>query len=110
MGEGTIAKTNATVAGLEAEVVNQEGILAKAEQDRADKDDQIRTLKDEISHQGEMITLASLWKLPRIRTGRRARVARLCPLTSRDSWMILCPPCTRQSLSSFVAWCPTLTR
>merc|ERR1712066_1138118 len=32
------------------------GILAKAEQDRADKDDQIRTLKDEISHQGEMIT------------------------------------------------------
>merc|ERR1712033_60186 len=54
--EGTIAKTNATVAGLEAEVVNQEGILAKAEQDRADKDDQIRTLKDEISHQGEMIT------------------------------------------------------
>merc|ERR1711970_520581 len=54
--EGTIAKTNATVAGLEAEVVNQEGILAKAEQDRADKDDQIRTLKDEISHRGEMIT------------------------------------------------------
>merc|ERR1719414_2602143 len=54
--EGTIAKTNATVAGLEAEVVNQEGILANAEQDRADKDDQIRTLKDEISHQGEMIT------------------------------------------------------
>merc|ERR1712002_1439076 len=33
-----------------------DGILAKAEQDRADKDDQIRTLKDEISHQGEMIT------------------------------------------------------
>merc|ERR1719233_1348050 len=54
--EGTIAKTNATVAGLEAEVVNQEGILAKAEQDRADKDDQIRTLKDEIAHQGDMIT------------------------------------------------------
>merc|ERR1719347_15148 len=54
--EGTIAKTNATVAGLEAEVVNQEEILAKAEQDRADKDDQIRTLKDEISHQAEMIT------------------------------------------------------
>merc|ERR1712002_337346 len=54
--EGTIAKTNATVAGLEAEVGTQEGILAKAEQDRADKDDQIRTLKDEITHQGEMIT------------------------------------------------------
>merc|ERR1712240_253163 len=54
--EGTIAKTNATVAGLESGGVNQEGILAKAEQDRADKDDQIRTLKDEISHQGDMIT------------------------------------------------------
>merc|ERR1719147_447940 len=54
--EGTIAKTNATVAGLESEVGVQEGKLAKAEQDRADKDDQIRTLKEEISHQGEMIT------------------------------------------------------
>merc|ERR1712130_33905 len=32
------------------------GVLAKAEQDRADKDDQIRTLKDEIAHQGDMIT------------------------------------------------------
>merc|ERR1711962_855003 len=40
----------------ESEVGVQEGILAKAEQDRADKDDQIRTLKHEISHQGEMIT------------------------------------------------------
>merc|ERR1712083_973430 len=29
----------------------QEGVLASAEQDRADKDGQIRTLKDEISHQ-----------------------------------------------------------
>merc|ERR1712055_115700 len=54
--EGTMAKTNATVAQLQGEVVTQEGVLAKAEQDRADKDDQIRTLKDEISHQGEMIT------------------------------------------------------
>merc|ERR1712041_6055 len=54
--EGTIAKTNATVAGLESEVGVHEGKLAKAEQDRADKDDQIRTLKDEISHQAEMIT------------------------------------------------------
>merc|ERR1719370_2122862 len=48
--EGTMAKTNATVAQLQGEVVTQEGVLAKAEQDRADKDDQIRTLK------GEMIT------------------------------------------------------
>merc|ERR1712110_587411 len=29
--------------------------LSKAEQDRADKDDQIRTLKDEIAHQSDMI-------------------------------------------------------
>merc|ERR1711953_903635 len=50
------AKTNATVAQLESEVAVQEGHLSKAEQDRADKDDQIRTLKDEIAHQGDMIT------------------------------------------------------
>merc|ERR1712088_1253104 len=51
-----MAKTNATVAQLESEVAVQEGHLSKAEQDRADKDDQIRTLKDEIAHQGDMIT------------------------------------------------------
>merc|ERR1712112_373598 len=49
---GTMAKTNATVAALEADVGTAEGTLAAAEQDRADKDDQIRTLKDEIAHQG----------------------------------------------------------
>merc|ERR1712158_41981 len=54
--EGTMAKTNAMVAQLESEVAVQEGHLSKAEQDRADKDDQIRTLKDEIAHQGDMIT------------------------------------------------------
>merc|ERR1719221_2574678 len=54
--EATMAKTNATVMQLEGEVATQEGVLAKAEQDRADKDDQIRTLKDEIAHQGDMIT------------------------------------------------------
>merc|ERR1719412_2490831 len=54
--EGTMAKTNATVAQLEGEVAVQEGHLSKAEQDRADKDDQIRPLKDEIAHQGDMIT------------------------------------------------------
>merc|ERR1712203_59782 len=54
--EGTMAKTNATVAQLGSEVAVQEGHLSKAEQDRADKDDQIRTLKDEIAHQGDMIT------------------------------------------------------
>merc|ERR1712209_111359 len=57
--EGTMGKTNATVAQLESEVAVQEGVLAKAEQDRADKDDQIRTLKDEIAHQGDMITKLS---------------------------------------------------
>merc|ERR1711937_640641 len=53
--EGQIGKINATVAQLEGEVQNQEGVLKSAEQDRADKDDQIRTLKDEISHQSDMI-------------------------------------------------------
>merc|ERR1712066_118514 len=53
--EGQIGKINATVAQLEGEVQNQEGVLKSAEQDRADKDDQIRTLKDEISHQADMI-------------------------------------------------------
>merc|ERR1719450_424413 len=53
--EGQIQKINATVAQLEGEVQNQEGVLKSAEQDRADKDDQIRTLKDEISHQADMI-------------------------------------------------------
>merc|ERR1711979_33845 len=54
--EGQIQKINATVAQLEGEVQNQEGVLKSAEQDRADKDDQIRTLKDEISHQADMIS------------------------------------------------------
>merc|ERR1711875_110406 len=54
--EGQIGKINATVAQMEAEVQNQEGVLKSAEQDRADKDDQIKTLKDEIAHQGDMIT------------------------------------------------------
>jgi len=49
-------KTNATVAQLKDEIENLEGVLTSAEQDRADKDDQIRTLKDEIAHQGDMIT------------------------------------------------------
>ena len=54
--EGTMAKNNATVAQLESEVAVQEGHLSKAEQDRTDKDDQIRTLRDEIAHQGDTIT------------------------------------------------------
>merc|ERR1719154_590661 len=51
-----MAKTNSTVAQLQGEVGNLEGVLASAEQDRVNKDDQIRTLKDEIAHQGDMIT------------------------------------------------------
>merc|ERR1712001_389546 len=54
--EGQIGKINATVAQLGEEVKTQEGVLGSAEQDRADKDDQIKTLKDEIAHQGDMIT------------------------------------------------------
>merc|ERR1711920_290738 len=54
--EGQIAKINSTVAQMEGEVKTQEGVLAGAEQDRADKDDQIKTLKDEIAHQSDMIS------------------------------------------------------
>merc|ERR1719244_534150 len=54
--EMQMQKTNATVAQLEGDITNLEGVLASAEQDRADKDDQIRTLKDEIAHQADMIT------------------------------------------------------
>merc|ERR1711915_22917 len=52
--EGQIAKINSTVSQMEGEVKTQEGVLAGAEQDRADKDDQIKTLKDEIAHQSDM--------------------------------------------------------
>merc|ERR1712083_658034 len=54
--EGQIAKINSTVSQMEGEVKTQEGVLASAEQDRVDKDDQIRTLKEEIGHQSEMIS------------------------------------------------------
>merc|ERR1719410_511904 len=48
-------KTNATVEALGLEVENLEGVLTSAQQDKADKDEQIRTLKDEVAHQSEMI-------------------------------------------------------
>merc|ERR1712123_319932 len=54
--EGQIGKINSTVAQLEGEVGNLEGVLKSAEQDRADKDDQIKPLKDEIGHQADMIS------------------------------------------------------
>ena len=53
--EQQFAKINSAVSQLEAEIGTLDGTLRTAEQDRADRDDQIRTLKDEIAHQGEMI-------------------------------------------------------
>ena len=49
--EQQFAKNNSAVSILEAEI----GTLRTFEQDHADRDDQIRTLKEEIAHQGEMI-------------------------------------------------------
>merc|ERR1719219_1799543 len=52
---GAMSKINATKAALAADIGNLEAQLGAAEQDRADKDDQIRTLKEEIDHQNDMI-------------------------------------------------------
>merc|ERR1719189_3500595 len=49
------AKIGATKAALSEEIGALEERLGAAEQDRADKDDQIRTLKDEIEHQNDMV-------------------------------------------------------
>merc|ERR1712168_1377128 len=49
-------KIDATVAQLEGDLQNADAALTSSQQDKADKDDQIRTLKDEIAHQGEMIS------------------------------------------------------
>merc|ERR1712242_443393 len=48
-------KIDATVAQLEGVLQSADATLTASQQDKADKDDQIRTLKDEIAHQGEMI-------------------------------------------------------
>merc|ERR1719357_512667 len=48
-------KIDATVAQLEGDLQSADATLTASQQDKADKDDQIRTLKDEIAHQGEMI-------------------------------------------------------
>merc|ERR1719334_2181023 len=69
--EATIQATNAKVAQLQGEVSQTEAILGQAEKDRADKDDQIRTLKDEIAQQGDMI--AKLGKEKRACTDGRQR-------------------------------------
>jgi len=49
-------KIDSTVTQLEGELQNSEAALSASQQDKANKDEQIRTLKDEIAHQGEMIT------------------------------------------------------
>jgi len=51
-----MSKVNSQKTQLGSEIESLEGKLANAEQDRADKDDQIRTLKDEIEHQNDMIS------------------------------------------------------
>merc|ERR1719419_249254 len=38
-----------------SDLQSADATLSASQQDKADKDDQIRTLKDEIAHQGEMI-------------------------------------------------------
>merc|ERR1711988_2052537 len=49
-------KIDSTVTQLEGELQKSEAALSASQQDKANKDEQIRTLKDEIAHQGEMIT------------------------------------------------------
>jgi len=55
LGQGQ-GKINSQKAQLAEEIKNLEAKMASAEQDRADKDDQIKALKEEIEHQAEMIT------------------------------------------------------
>ena len=50
-----MSKVTSQKAQLGGEIKTLEGRLSSAEQDRADKDDQIRTLKEEIEHQNDMI-------------------------------------------------------
>merc|ERR1719158_540359 len=50
------SKVNAQKGALGEEIKALEGRLSAAESDRADKDDQIRTCKEEIEHQNDMIS------------------------------------------------------
>merc|ERR1712066_865124 len=50
------SKVTAQKAQLGEEITALEGRLGAAESDRADKDDQIRTCKEEIEHQNDMIS------------------------------------------------------
>merc|ERR1711972_1022628 len=50
------SKINTQKAALAQDIKDKEAALQSGEQDRADKDDQIRTMKDEIAHQNDMIS------------------------------------------------------
>merc|ERR1712186_137757 len=50
------SKVNAQKGALGEEISTMEGRLAAAESDRNDRDDQIRTCKEEIEHQNDMIS------------------------------------------------------
>merc|ERR1712018_748489 len=51
-----VDEVNAQKGQLGEEIKTLEGRLGAAESDRADKDDQIRTCKEEIEHQNDMIS------------------------------------------------------
>merc|ERR1712055_115109 len=51
-----MSKVTSQVAQIQGEVANLENSLVTSEQERAVKDDQINTLKEEISHQSDMIS------------------------------------------------------
>jgi myosin heavy chain 6/7 len=57
--EQQMMKVDSQVNQLQGEVGNMENALSAAEAERSMKDDQIRTLKDEIAHQAEMIAKLS---------------------------------------------------
>merc|ERR1712212_832746 len=57
--EQQMMKVNSQISQLQGEVSNMEKSLEAAEQEEGAKDDQIRTLKDEISHQTDMLTKLS---------------------------------------------------
>ena len=48
-------KVNSQVAQIQGEVSSLESALITSEQERAVKDDQIQTLREEIAHQSDMI-------------------------------------------------------
>merc|ERR1712213_60174 len=51
-----VSKINTQKTALAQDIKDKEAALQSGEQDRADKDDQIRTKKDEIAHQNDMIS------------------------------------------------------